>query len=320
VKRALGLALRLALVGGCLTYALWGVDFAQLGSALAAYHPWGVAAVVLAVGLDMACVGLRLRFLTGGAATFAASFNAGVLGLGLNNVLPAKLGEAAKAVYLRKAAGVSLGRSMGMIFWERFADLHALALLALGAAYMQGRDEAVVPLAALLLALWTVLASLRRWPGLGPALLRLVPFARLREFASEVLVHLGQVRGPAFFLGLAGWTASTWSLYCFQYFIVFWAAGLDLSFGQTLFVFVAGALGLAAPTSPGGVGVYEAVMVAVLATLGVDKEAALAAGLVYHAALFIPVTLYALGLLARSGLSVSALRSGQVPGNGTEEA
>ena len=96
---------------------------------------------------------------------------------------------------------------------------------------------------------------------------------------------------------------------CVQYFAILrWGAGLDLTFGQVLSVFVFGALGLAVPSSPGGVGVYEAVMVAVLTGLGVDKEQALAVGLVYHAVYSFPVTAYASGLLARRGLTLAAIR------------
>lgn len=310
MRKLASLALRLGLAGGCLTYALWGVDFAALGHSLRSFALAGVLATLVVVALDMVLVGLRLRLISGGRASLAASFNAGMLGLGLNNVFPAKLGELAKAAYLRRAAGVSLGQSMGMVFWERFADLHALILMALFAAFFHGKHLAVVPLAAVVAGLWLCLAVLRLWPGLAPRLVRLAYFGRLQAFAADVLEHLAERRGVRFFAVLSLSTAATWGLYCAQYFIfLWWGAGLDLSFGQVLSVFVFGAVGLAVPSSPGGVGVYEAVMVAVLTGLGVDKEQALAAGLVFHAISYFPVTAYALGLLARSGLTLSTIRA-----------
>lgn len=309
MKRLASLALRLGLVAGCLVYALWGVDFAALGSALRSYALAGVAATLGMVGLDMACVGLRLRWISGGRASFAGAFNAGMLGLGLNNVVPAKLGELAKAAALRRDAGVPLGQALGMVFWERFADLHALIVMALFAAAFHGKRLAAAPLAAVVAGLWVGLAVLRLWPGLARRMVGLLHFDRLKAFAADVLDHLAERRGARFFAVLAVATAATWSLYCAQYFLVlWWGAGLDLSFGQVLSVFVFGALGLAVPSSPGGVGVYEAVMVAVLTGLGVDKEQALAAGLVYHAVYYFPVTAYALGLLARSGLTLASIR------------
>ncbi len=310
MKKAASLALRFGLAGACLAYALWGVDFAALAAALRSYSSAWVLVAVAAVFVDMAAVGVRLNRIAGGRATFTASFNAGMLGLGLNNVLPAKLGELAKAAYLRRSAGVPLGQAMGMVFWERFADLHALIAMALFAAAFHGKHLAVVPLAAVVGGLWACLIVLRLWPGLAPRLVSLLYFARLKAFAADVLDHLAERRGGRFFAVLALATALTWGLYCLQYYIILWgAAGLGLTFGQVLSVFVFGALGLAVPSSPGGVGVYEAVMVAVLTGLGVDKEQALAAGLVYHAVVFFPVTGYAMGLLARSGLTLARIRS-----------
>jgi len=312
VRRFASLALRFGLAGACLAYAVWGVDFTALASALRSFALAGVLGTFLVVALDMACVGWRLRLISGNRASFAAAFNAGMLGLGLNNVVPAKLGELAKAASLRRAAGVSLGQATGMVFWERFADLHALIAMALFAAAFHGKRIAVVPLAAVVAGLWVCLIALRLWPGVGPFLVRLLYFERLKLFATDVLDHLAERRGVRFFAVLALATLATWALYCAQYYIMlWWGAGLNLTATQVLSVFVFGSVGLAVPSSPGGVGVYEAVMVAVLTSIGVDKEQALAAGLVYHAILYIPVTAYAMGVLARSGLSLARIRSGE---------
>jgi uncharacterized membrane protein YbhN (UPF0104 family) len=318
MKKFASLALRLGLAGGCLAYALWGVDFAALGQSLRSFALAGVLGALAVVALDMVFVGLRLYWISGGRASLPAAFNAGMLGLGLNNVVPAKLGELAKAAYLRRAAGVPLGQAMGMVFWERFADLHALIAMALFAAAFHGNRLAVIPLAGVVAGLWLCLAVLRLWPGLGPRLVNLLYFARLKACAADVLDHLAERRGAPFFAVLALATAATWGLYCAQYYIfLWWGAGLDLTFGQVLSVFVFGALGLAVPSSPGGVGVYEAVMVMVLTGLGVDKEQALAAGLVFHAISYFPVTAYALGLLARSGLTLAGISAvGKPPGTG----
>jgi hypothetical protein len=162
-----------------------------------------------------------------------------------------------------------------MVFWERFADLHALIAMALFAAAFHGKRLAVVPPGRGGGRAVACLAVLRWWPGLAPRLVGLLAFARLRDLAADVLDHLAERRGVHFFAVLALATAGTWAMYCVQYYVLlWWGAGLDLSFGQVLSVFVFGALGLAVPSSPGGVGVYEAVMVAVLTSLGVDKERA----------------------------------------------
>jgi hypothetical protein len=310
MKRLASLILRFGLAAVCLTYALWGVDFTALGRAMGSFALAGVLATFAVVALDMVCVGLRLRWISGGRSSLAGACNAGLLGLGLNNVVPAKLGEVAKAAYLRRATGVPLGQAMGMVFWERFADLHALIVVALVAAGFTGNRMVLAPLAGVVAGLWVCLIALRRWPGLAQGLVRLLYFRRLQFFAADVLDHLAERRGVRFFAVLALSTLATWALYCAQYYIIlWWGAGLNLNAVQVLSVFVFGAVGLAVPSSPGGVGVYEAVMVMVLTGLGVDKEQALSVGLVYHAIYYFPITAYALGLLARSGLTLASIQA-----------
>jgi len=87
-------------------------------------------------------------------------------------------------------------------------------------------------------------------------------------------------------------------------------AGLlkGLSMGQTLAVFVLSALGMAMPSSPGAVGVFEAAVIFGLGLFGVDKELALAIGLLIHMMQYIPTTVAGLMVLLKSGLSLKTIR------------
>ena len=79
--------------------------------------------------------------------------------------------------------------------------------------------------------------------------------------------------------------------------------------GQALAVFILSALGMAMPSTPGAVGVFEAAIVFGLNHLfNVDKELALAIGLLIHMMQYIPTTAAGLVVLARSGLSLKSIR------------
>ncbi len=303
------LALRLALVGACLAYAFWGEDPARLLEAAGRMSLPALAAMLGLMWVDFLVMGGRLSYATGRRVGLGAGFNAAILGIGANNFLPAKAGEAAKALYLSRAGGMAMGESLGMIFWERFSDLHMLLVVGAAAAALQDRLSVVLPLAGIVVCMWAVLAALRARPGLGDLLVRLAYFRTLRRLAADALGQLARPRAGGFFAVLLVYGAGTWALYALQYFCLLpWGLGLDLGPGQTLAVFAMGAAGLALPSSPGGVGVYEAVMVAALAMYGVDREQALAAGLVFHMALYLQTTLYALAVLAFSGLRLRTVR------------
>ena len=68
------------------------------------------------------------------------------------------------------------------------------------------------------------------------------------------------------------------------------AAKLNLGFAGTLGVFALSSLGMLLPSSPGAIGVYEAVAVTALTAYNVPRDQALAITLFVHMAQFIPVT------------------------------
>jgi uncharacterized membrane protein YbhN (UPF0104 family) len=59
------------------------------------------------------------------------------------------------------------------------------------------------------------------------------------------------------------------------------------------------------------VGVFEAAVVFALGLFGVDKEQALAAGVVLHMLQYIPVTLLGVLILAKSGLNIKKIRESE---------
>ena len=68
------------------------------------------------------------------------------------------------------------------------------------------------------------------------------------------------------------------------------------------------AFGIAAPSTPGYFGVFEAVAAAVLSLFGVPTAVGFAYGITYHITTFIPITLLGLWSLARTGLHLRDVR------------
>jgi uncharacterized membrane protein YbhN (UPF0104 family) len=309
MRTLLSLCLRFGLAGACLAYALWGVDFSRLGTTLAGFSAGHMALYAAAVLAGACLPGLRLRFLVGGRIGAATGLRACLLGLGVNNVLPARLGEMAKAAYLRREADISLGQALEAVFWERFFDLSALLVLGVAVAAMLGQGLLLYPLLAVVGGGWGFLTLLRLYPAAAHACLRYVPGERLRVFAGEMLGLLGSRMQLGFLLRLAVWTALCWGG-----FILASAIGLCLMAGLpaepvlVLTVFAVITLGFALPAAPGGMGVYEAAAVLALGWFGVDRDRAFAVGLALHMLQYIPVTLAGLWVLATSGLSLTNLR------------
>jgi hypothetical protein len=311
VKKTVSLLLRIALVGACLVYAFWGINFALLWQA---FGRFGFVAILVTTASTFAgywLMALRMNFLSGYTCGNAVGLKAFLLSMAVNNVVPAKLGELAKAFYLRKECSYSLSQSISIVFWERFFDLNAILAMGLAVAFHFKLWGAIIPLGLGVGAIWACLFFVRKWPDKAERLIALIPFERLREFIIEVKLQLVHGVTLRYLIILGIYTALVWILYAVPTFLTInWVAGLKLTTGQTLAVFVLSALGMAMPSSPGAVGVFEAAVVGGLNHLfHVDKELALAIGLLIHMMQYIPTTIAGLLVLAKSGLSLKNLRA-----------
>ena len=310
VKKTANFLLRILIVGACLYYSFRGVDFIELAQAFGRFDALAVVGTTLISLLGYWAMALRMNFLSGYTCGNWTGLKTFLLSMAVNNVVPAKLGELAKAFYLRKECGYSISQSISMVFWERFFDLNAILAMGLVVAFHFRLKMAFFPLAIGVGSIWVCLFFVRKWPEKAERLIAFIPFERLREFIIEVKLQLVHGVTLRYLIVLGFYTALVWLLYAIPTFLtIFWVAGLKLTMGQALAVFILSALGMAMPSTPGAVGVFEAAIVFGLNHLfNVDKELALAIGLLIHMMQYIPTTTAGLVVLARSGLSLKSIR------------
>jgi uncharacterized membrane protein YbhN (UPF0104 family) len=312
-RNAISWSLQIAVIASCCAYALWDVNFGQLAAALGSYDWTRVVALVAFSLIAYVILGVRLVVLMRalpGAPDLSTTFLASVLALGMNNLLPARLGELAKALYLRQRCNASAGQVMGAVFWERFADIHALLALSALALLSQGQTSAFLPLAIAVALGWSTLVLLRIRPAPFDWLCSHIPGQHVRAFGRDVLTYLRDRLGIGVSLELTLWTVAVWFVYAMHvYLALVWVAELTLSPLQVLMVFLSATLGMVVPVSPGGLGVYEVLAVLVLGWYGVPPDIALAAALTAHMTQYIPTTIAGAIILSRADVSIASLRN-----------
>ena len=309
MKKTINILIRIAIVAACLTYAFWGLDWKQFGAALAEYSPLAIIGLILYTIVQYIPVGLRFRFLTEGQASFKTAFKAVLLCLGINNIIPAKVGELAKAYYLRQHASIPLGKGLGMVFWERFFDLNMLLLLGL-IAVMKLDDPRVVYVSAILAGgLWTCIILFKIFPKLPHKAASIIPWEGVRLLVTDVITQLQEKTSAKFFLVLGLYSLVVWTVYSTVAGVaILFVGNLDFSYHQILTVFIMATIGYAVPAAPGGLGIYEATFVAAMGWYGIPQAQALALAIVLHMSLFIPPIIAALYIMAESGISMKKLR------------
>lgn len=327
--RRLGVALLgIGVSVGLLWWASRGVNFADvLGHARRADAPL----LLLSVTIATACFlvrAMRWRDLlqddTGRPLGIAALWHATAAGFMANNLLPLRAGELVRAVVVSRLGPARLPSAIASIAVERVFDgLAVVALLGVGlfaaklpAGLVVGgvsvaRAATVAGLLSLMaFAAALLLVTLPDWSS--RVLTRLLPArfaARVAALIEGLAAGASAVRSPARLSRIAGWSLVHWLLNACAFWVASSAFGLDLGFAAMLLLQGVLVFGIAVPSTPGFIGPFEAVIVAVLAVFGVPQDVAFSFGLTYHLTTFVPITLLGLWSLSKASLSLSGARA-----------
>lgn len=272
--------------------------------------------------LSLSCVmrGLRWRVLLSAEKSLPPvmvfwGVMTGYLG---NAYLPARAGELVRVVLIGQRGGISKSFALATALTERLMDAILLVLIS-GAALltMDSLPELLIP-AVRLMAIFG---------GVGVLGILIAP--RLGGLSEKLILRLPLPAGPraklndgvaSFLLGAAAlqnwsrlgqfllYSAAIWSLDMLTALQVGHAFSLDFSPALALVLLAALGLSSAVPSTPGYVGVYQLVAVAVLTPFGFSQGQALVYILAYQAVNYAVITLYGLLGLWRLIGGLMALR------------
>ena len=203
-------------------------------------------------------------------------------------ISPGKLGEVLKAVLVRRLVGTPVSRTASVVMAERLTDLAGLVLL--GALGVTALPHGPVLLGGIALALVVAVIVLRT-PAVGRSAQGLLP-ARLVE-PVRLFVHSGRALLTSGALAVAlGLSVVSWFFECVALGLILEGLGVALPLRVTTFVYAFASLAGAVSMLPGGLGVAEGSLTALLAGLGTPlAEAAAATLLVRGATLWLAVAL-----------------------------
>lgn len=274
---------------------------------LAAMAVYGAAVVVIAWRWQFLLRALKL-------VPLAALTQLVFIGYMGNNVYPLRAGEALRVLLLRRNHGLPLLRSTTIVAIERLFDgcvmlsfvLFSLLLIDIKSDEVKTIVSVSAPLFALALLIALSLAAkpslLRRVVARALDLLPRRIGAVVANSSEELLAGFAGLRRPAHLLGAVICSYVTWGIEAGAYFIVMRA--FDLQFSYAVALLLVGAVNLAGliPASPGQIGVYEFVVISILAALGIAAPLATAYAVVVHITIWLPTTVTGFILLLKQGL------------------
>ena len=287
---------------GCLLAAVWGIDFSKTGEYLQSANAVALAIAFVTVVLTLVAKSLRWRILlrsekpVGWICCFTV-LNIGIL---LNTLFPARLGDIARAFILGESERERKVYLIGTIAIEKIWDGSALLLTAFCLGWVIIFPDwlleplkilAVISFVGLFVGvlvywLWKTnqvkVDQLSRWGKIGHWL-----SIQIRA----VTATLERLRQEKVLLSFTLWTLLIVILGASTNYFLFLAFDLHLSFLAALFLLVVLMAGVSVPSIPGRFGVFHYLTVISLAVFGISKDLALVCGVVLHLITYLPTVL-----------------------------
>jgi len=290
---------------------------------------WLAVTVVLAtLTFPLRTVRWRLILRDAGGQSFPwiPMWRATAIGFMANNLLPARVGELARAYIASRELPARFTTALASVGVERVFDgLVLLGLMALAIAapsFPAHTDLGGVALsriatgAAAAFGTTLVLALLvahrpEPWLRALRALTnRLLPSRmadRVTHMAEGIVGGLAVLKHPARFGAVVAWSLALWLVNAAAFAACVRAFGLTVPVEGALLLQGVIAVGVAFPSSPSGAGVFEAATRVTLVAYGVDPERAVAYALTYHVTTFVPIVLLGLHSLSQIHLGLREL-------------
>jgi glycosyltransferase 2 family protein len=306
----------------CFWLAFRGVPLGELVSAFAGANYWWILPATAAQLLGSLARARRWQVLLLNQVSFADAFWALMIGLLGNNVLPLRAGEAARVVVVSQRTGLPLAQVAGSVVLERALDVATiLGLLLLLLPLMQVPPAAMAAAIALGagLALAAVLVLiLLAAPERCESVLRTVS-RRLPDRVGQLILRQWQELSAGFATlrdrrtvgRIVWWSVLSWAGTVGMCWAIIEAVAPGASAIEPTFTTVAISLGIALPSSPGYIGVFQLVAQQALLLPFPSRytaSSALSVAILVHALYYVFTTSLGAVGLARLGLSLARVR------------
>lgn len=319
MKKTISIAVGLIITAAVLFFLFQKIDVKESINNLSVI-PWYAVIGLMVIYLSGFVIrALRWRLMLGGAVELPVKtwLNSIIVGYAGNNVIPARGGELLRMEHFSRVSGVNRTMSLSSVLTEKILDgLSLLFVLLVVVWYYPGDLLSIQWFSTLFyLANLIFIGALVFIVGLKVLGNKPVDWAiakggvvgKIGNISKDILVSLDFVK-----MNLKGVTIVllgifVWIIEGGMFVYAFSLLTPDISYiFLGYFALVVVNFGILVPSSPGYVGVFQAMTVLACSVLGITQEAALSASLLIHACQFIPITIWGLLILGKGLFKVAA--------------
>lgn len=305
VSRSLRALLSVAIIAGLVLFARkvnWSLTWEHIAQANLTILL--AAAIVNLLSLALKGVRWWIFLRPAGVPSLWLAIRATFAGAGLNNILVANGGEAARVVFVARTAHVQSARILASLALERMFELIGyIAMFVLAVSFLElppwlsrARPVAWVAL-ALVVGLMIYLVRRPHLDEIAPLEKRATGWrGKFAEFFRHTGSAIGGIStGPRFIVALV-LSVAIWAMQVWTYALTARSADFNLSLVGTVSALLAVNLGFAIRATPGNVGVFQALYALMATAFGMDSSQAIAVAFLIQTQQIIPVTVLGVAL------------------------
>ena len=236
------------------------------------------------------------------------------IGYLLNAILPFRIGEVGRAYLISRDQAIGAPKIFGTIVVERFLDISvsfsALLVVLPSIVNPEWTSNLLFGVGiGIILLIGGSLTLLRGRQSILRIMQRFSKFGlqRLVGVTEDFISGIEAFGRPKLILRAAFWNFIAWTCFWLQLWFLLNFIGAPGAIPVLLFVSGVIAFGVALPSSPGAIGVFEFAAVAGFLIMGYARETALSVAIVWHVLLLANTALFGGWALAREGSSIFEL-------------
>ena len=250
----------------------------------------------------------RLLLDDGAHPVRADSYSLTTVGYAVNNVLPARAGDAARVLLMAPRADASRRTVLGTIVAERLLDVGVILVLFLVVGY------AILGAVGAGSVEWIVLASLAVIVGIAVAIVLIRRNHKVHDFVAPMLSSTARLlsRHGALLIAM---TFGIWLIEAGAWIAVGLSVGFGMSFLEGLYLVALASVFALIPSGPGYAGTQDAATVIGIKAIGGSGETAVSYLVMLRFALLVPITLVGFVLLIARYGGLGQLRAAERRGD-----
>ena len=234
----------------------------------------------------------------------------------LNQIIP-RSGEVGRALLVNSAIDMNFFQAFSTILIERAMDLIITAVLFLATIGRAVALEWIVPvaisvlcvvIAGFLFLLWAIKKKDKVEDWCSGMEVRSPFFKKYISSNLQALINgAAIIREGNHFLSAILWIVVSWVLWIAITYLLLYGFIGAFPLWWAIFIQSVLAFGIALPSAPAGLGVYEGTLVAALAVFQIDNEVALSFAIIMHVIQLITIAILGIGSLVNQGNSLRTL-------------